>query len=178
MQSGSAIEGLLILLAISTVSRHTKEDQRDRVFPQALKEASRKGVELLALPGGYFRISSASKMQGKASVIASLAKKNKVAVAVGVDVSPKKTSGKGKSIKGGMSVAERIRRQALRSFVICWSSESGTKYWRQRSITGKDQAYAPDEACERIQEIRVTDRRVEILSCGEIFNQRIKDAIV
>lgn len=167
-----------MLLAIATVTRHAKGDERDRVFLQALREANRKGVELLVFPGGYFRTSSVRGVCDKASVIASQAKRYKIAVAVGVDADPKKSSTKGTGKKVGKSSEERIKRQTLSSFVVSWSSESGKRYWRQRSTTSKDQKLAPDKACARTQEIKVSDRRAEILSCGEIFNERIKDAIV
>jgi len=140
------------------------------------------GVELVTLPGGFFVARSSAERDALAKRISSEAARRGIAVAVGIDVKQEQQSVKGQGKKLTATDKKRhekvIREQTLPSFVVCWSRQSRSHCWRQRSTSSKDQVCVPAQACVRKQSILVNNRSVEVLACGEIFNERIRKAII
>jgi len=127
--------------------------ERIRLFSEVLNEARRLHVDLLCLPGGYLRAKTFSEKDKFSHVIHNEAKKYKIAIAMGIDV-PK-------------------------SFAICWSPNEDILYsWQQRSSTRIDQWNCPAVVCAETRTLPVLNGRVEVLICGEIFNERIRNNIL
>ena len=155
---------------------------RWRAFLSVLEEAKSREGDFITLPGGFFRVHSLGTKKTAANRIFSEAQKHGIAVAVGVDVVRKRQPEKGRggklTAKDGKLHEMTVRRQKISSFVVCWSRASRRKCWRQRSTTCKDQIWVPTRICLRSQEVSVNNLVVEVLSCGEIFNKRIRGAII
>ena len=140
------------------------------------------GVDLVTLPGGFFQVRSVADRDAMSKRISSEAVKLGIAVAVGIDIKHKQHSlkGQGKKLKtnDGKRHEKLIRKQKLPSFAVCWSRKSGSHCWPQRSTNHKDQDWVSDEVCNRSQLISVKNRFVAVLECGEVFNKRIREAII
>ncbi|MQY54394.1 MAG: hypothetical protein GH149_03760 [Methanosarcinales archaeon] len=99
------------------------------------------------------------------------AKKHNVAIAIGIDTEIKKNP--------SSDWLDRIKKNTLPWFAISWSpTENILHSWRQRSVTGRDQKYSSDDACAEERALPISDGRIEVLMCGEIFNERIRKNIV
>jgi hypothetical protein len=188
---------MVMKIAISTVTLDGYNDARNTpldpevisdvlnhrlaVYEQALKSAEAAAVDLLCLPGGYFfilpEVSSEIKepcadknLKALEIQIVQLAKKYQVGIAVGIDLSPKNLL--------------RDHTACVRAGMLSWCSFSWSPSenifhcWNQRSTTNADQRDCPDELCLRVQNVNINEQKIEILTCGELFNQRIRAAIV
>jgi hypothetical protein len=144
---------------------------------ETLDEAKHKGVQLLCLPGGYFTVKSEAQLKKAAKRIVAEARKAHIAVAVGVDCADKQST-KRKS-KRQPNRDNLIRKGKLPLFAVAWSPEqSKQETWRQRSVTSKDQWLAPAKSCSEPRTLRVAGKKIEILMCGELFNERIRDGVI
>jgi hypothetical protein len=168
-------------IAITTVSKEGFGDSaafesRFVRFKKALEQAKAEGVQLLCLPGGYFCVNSETKLGEAESLIVQEAKRAGVAVALGIDYSQEKEFRTKKKVSP--DTEHLVRTQALPSFVVTWTPEQDKQSWRQRSVNSTDQWCVSEEDCKRPQTLRVSGKEIEILSCGELFNERIRNSIV
>ena len=151
-------------------------ESRFAAFQEALEKAKGEGCELLCLPGGYFCVDSDAAFKEAKSRIVREAKRTGIAVAVGIDYSQAKQSKKKKTT--GPNTEYLVRKQALPSFSLTWSPQEDERSWRQRSVTSRDQWLVSDEACAQLQTVRVSGENTEILTCGELFNERIRNSVI
>lgn len=106
-------------------------------------------------------------------IIRNEAKKYKIAIAISIDTDTKITK------DPSQDRSYRIKQYTLPWFAICWSpNEDIIHFWRQCSITRRDQWYSSDDVCAKVRSILVLNRHVEVLVCGEIFNERIRNNII
>jgi hypothetical protein len=162
-------------IATNTVSKEgfgdpTAFESRFAAFKEALEKAKEQGVQLLCLPGGYFCVKSDAEHKRAESRIVQAAKPTGVAVAIGIDRSQGRKSKKKKSSKSNIQ---------YQSFALAWSPrQQKPETWPQRSSDTTDQWDVPDKDCKRSQTFPVAGKRIEVLACGELFNQRIKKSVV
>ena len=135
----------------------------------AIREVSNEGVDLLCLPGGYLSAKSMTHLNELSEELAQEAKRSNLALAVGIDVDKKNLM---------QDWTTQIRKGTLPWFAVCWNSVGGNFLWRQRSVRSIDQWEAPEQACSQERTLYVGKARIEILMCGEIFSQRIRESIV
>jgi hypothetical protein len=167
-------------IAITTVSKDgfgdsTAFESRFERFKEALEQVRGEGVQLLCLPGGYFCVKSEAELKEAKSRIVQEAKRAGIAVAVGIDCSQEKNSNKKQTTSP--DTEHLVRTQTLPSFVATWSPKH-EHIWRQRSVNSKDQWCVPEKVCKRPQTLHVSGKKIEILACGELFNERIRNSIV
>jgi hypothetical protein len=159
-------------MATTTVSRKGFGDSvafesRFAVYEEALQKGKAAGVQLPCLPGGYFCVESEAGVEKAKSRIVQAARTNGIAVAVGIDCP-----------QTNPNTDYLVQTRALTSFAVTWSPEQDDQVWRQRSVNSKDQFYVSDEDCGRRQTLRVAGKEIEVLSCGELFNKRIRNSII
>ena len=59
-----------------------------------------------------------------------------------------------------------------------WSpTEEMIHYWRQRSTNSDNQWLVDDKRCKEVRLLMIGDETLGVLICGEIFNERIRDAL-
>ena len=162
-------------LAVTTVGRRGPDEdegcnmERFRAAELALAKAADLGADLIVLPGGFFTAHSSRARDTIANSLISKAKEIGIAIIFGIDQDSKDLS---------KDWVPAIRNGALPFYVFAWSpSENAIHFWRQRSITSEDQRWAPDSSCKEARLLRIADREVGILICGEIFNQRIRNSL-
>lgn len=145
---------------------------RLRVLSEVLSDSQTFKVDLLCLPGGYLMARSISERDEFSQIIRNEAKQHWIAVAIGIDIDASIKHLKKESLN-------MIKKNTLPSFAICWSpNENILHSWRQRSITSEDQGYCSNDVCAEERILPVRDGRVEVLMCGEIFNERIRNNIL
>lgn len=168
-------------IATSTVSRNgfgnpAYFEANLQALRKLLAEAKGKGVQLVCLPGGYFSVNSEAQLNEAANRIVAEARKEKIAVAVGIDCVDGQNANK--KNKGGTDIDSLVRKEKLPSFAVAWTPQQGKiEKWRQRSTTSKNQSFAPAKSCARPQALRVAGKRIEILMCGDLFNKLIRKAV-
>jgi hypothetical protein len=150
-------------------------ESRFVAFQETLEKAKGEGCDLLCLPGGYFCVDSDLAFEEATTRIVREAKRRGIALAVGIDYSQAKQSNKKKTTG---TTEDLVRKQALPSFSLTWSPQQHERRWRQRSVTSRDQWLVSDEACAQSQTLRVSGENTEILTCGELFNERIRNSVV
>jgi hypothetical protein len=161
-------------IATSTVSCEGFGDSaafesRFAAFKEALEKAKGEGVQLLCLPGGYFCAKPGAEFKKAKNRIVQEAKRTGIAVAVGIDY----PQGKRKKFK-----KNKTPRSMRPSFAVTWNPQQRERSWRQRSMNSEDQWCVSEEDCRRPQTLTVSGRRIEILACGELFNERIRKSII
>lgn len=158
-------------LATSTVSwegyrEPTSNNERLKVLPHLLGRLSSIGVELLCLPAGYCCVQSRKSLNELSNRIAGIAAREDIALAVGIDLVKQQRK-------------QRRKQDQAEAFSVAWSPDEGrTEPWDQRSVDSEDQWDVSDLLCNRAQTLRVGVARIEILTCGEIFNSRIRGAVL
>jgi hypothetical protein len=163
-------------IATSTVSldgfgESSRADDRIRLLSEVLSESRELQVDLLCLPGGYLRAKSILERDKFSHAIHDEAQKHDIAIAIGIDVEITKDPAQDWSY--------RIEGNTLPWFAICWSPNEDTlHYWRQRSVTSRDQWDSSDSVCTEVRALPVLNGRVEVLICGEIFNERIRTNVL
>jgi hypothetical protein len=168
-------------IATSTVSYEGYGDSaafesQFAAFKEALEKAKREGVQLLCLPGGYFWVKSDAEFKNAQNRVVQEARRTGIAIAVGIDYSQTEKSKKEKT--RSPSSESLVRTKALPSFAVAWSPRQHKKSWRQRSVNSKDQRLVSEQDCKKPQVLRVSGRPIEILTCGELFNECIRDSII
>ena len=159
-------------IATTTVSREGFGDSaafesRFAAYLEALEKAKANGHQLLCLPGGYFCVGSEAEVEAAKSRIVQEAKRTGIAVAVGIDYPPTNPD-----------TDYLVQTRALTSFAVTWSPEQDEPSWRQRSTNSKNQKFPSGEICAQPQTLLVAGKEIEILSCGELFNERIRNSVI
>jgi hypothetical protein len=144
-------------------------------FKEALENAKGERVQVLCLPGGYFWVKSKAEFKRAQSRIVEEARRARIAVAVGMDYSQRKKS---KKKTRSPDTEYLVHTQTLPSFALAWSPRQYRQIWRQRSVNSQDQRLVHEENCRRPQTLRVSGRKIEILTCGELFNKCIRESII
>lgn len=148
-------------------------DKHLSLLTEVLNESRDLQVDMLCLPGGYLMANSISERDKFSHIIRNEAKKYKIAIAIGIDTDTK--------IKKDPSQdwSYRIKQYTLPWFAICCSPNNNVLHtWRQRSVTSNDQWNSSDVVCAEVRALPVLKRYVEVLMCGEIFNERIRNNII
>ena len=127
-------------------------------------------VDLLCLPAGYLTVDSTLEIERISKTIREEAKKHRIAVAVGIDAKNSGLFQKGK---------EPNAHSSLPYFAVCWTPNQDVLHiWQQRSASSTDQWNCSDPLCAQVRALPVLNRSVEVLLCGEIFNERIRNNVL
>jgi hypothetical protein len=130
------------------------------------------GVGLAVLPAGYLTVAEEEDVPSAAATIADLVEQTGVAVVGGVDVV---------DAGAGSEIDDLIRGGRLPFFGFAarpTRAEPEVPIWRQSSVSGWDAEFAPDGRLpdgDRV--VRVGDRCVAVLLCGELFSDRARDRV-
>lgn len=155
-------------IAITTVSNKGTFESRFAAFKKALEQAKGQGVDLLCLPGGYFCVKSDAELKRAENRIVQQAKRTGIAIAVGIDRSPSRKPAKKKTRSN----------TNYHSFASAWRPRQRyIKSWPQRSVNSEDQWDVSEEDCKRPQTLPVSGKEIEILACGELFNECIRNCV-
>lgn len=149
-------------------------NNRLNLYELLVDQAIKKKVDLICFPGGYLRASDENHKKKLAEYLLKKAKKNNIAIAVGIDIGDKLISKKTKTNK-----------KKGKAFAICWSpKEDKLHCWLLRSSTSKDYKEELKKNPEKIHEykekhiLKIRNGSVEILVCGEIFNHHTRKSII
>lgn len=161
-------------IVTTTVGRKGPDDrthnqERFAVATRALEKATNLDGDLLALPAGFFTASHTQERESIAQSLIGTAKQVGIAVVFGVDqVMNNLDTDLSWQIQGG----------GLPSYGYAWSpSENLTHCWAQRSTNSTNQRLVPNEKCQERRLLKIGDESIALLLCGEIFNQRIRQAL-
>lgn len=145
------------------------------LYRRILDRCSAHRIDLVCLPGGYLQARADTQRDELASILVAEAKRQNIAVAVGID-----TSGKRQPPWHLDYESDLVRRYSLPWFAICWTPKQPDVIhcWRERSSTSNNASLAPAHAISEERSLRVQGGQVEILICGEIFNPGIRSNII
>ncbi len=139
---------------------------RLKAFSDALAQLYERQVRLFVLPAGYLYASSWPVLEAQAERLQREASPSGIAYAVGIDLWPD----------------ARPQRFAvgngLTAFTAAWSSTTGPVLWQQRSTSATNQWTATALECEEPRTLDVDGEPIELLTCGEIFNERIRTSVI
>lgn len=145
-------------------------DRRLRLLSDVLSRLQELQVDILCLPGGYLTANSISQRDELAQAIYNEIKKYKIAIAIGIDIETKDLS---------QDWSNKVRENTLPWFAICWSPVDDILHcWRQRSTTSRDQWKSSYRVCAEKRTLPILNSHVEVLMCGEMFNERIRNNIL
>ena len=135
----------------------TQNGNRINACNQAVDIAKSKDADIVILPCGFLnRENPKSSRQEIADALIDGAKKRNIAIIFGVD--------------------DKIDGQA---YGYAWTPvENMTHCWKQRSSNRRDQWDISQQLCDEVHLLRLDCGAVGMLLCGELFNERIKDALV
>jgi len=145
------------------------------LYRRILDRSSLYRVDLVCLPGGYLQVKDDTQKDELAAILVAEAKKRNIAVAVGIDLSAKRQPPWDHNYENIL-----IRHYSLPLFAICWTpkQDNVSNCWRERSTRHDNASLVPAHALSEERRLPVQDGWVEILMCGEIFNQSIRSNIV
>lgn len=150
--------------------------QRLEAAKQALLEVQQMKADILVLPAGFFTSHDSQSRQRIANSLISDAKKLGIAIVFGVDEEaeePSKVKANRKKSKGGKGWFPSP------IYGYAWSPTENMYYcWRQRSTNSSEQWLVSDKMCKEVRILKIADEALVVLMCGEIFNQRIRNAII
>jgi len=161
-------------IVATTVGRHgpggeRQNQERLEAVNRALEKATKLGADVVALPAGFFSAGNTRAREDIAALLIGTAKKLGIAVVFGIDQEVKSLNA---------DYSWYIRRGGLPSYVYAWSpSGKVTHCWAQRSTNRNNQWEASDKVCQEVRLLMIRDESVAVLICGEIFNQRIREAL-
>jgi len=162
-------------LAVTTVGRRGPDEdegcnmERFRAAELALAKVADLGADLIVLPGGFFTAHSSRARDTIANSLISKAKEIGIAIIFGIDQEVKSLS---------TDYHREIQSGGLPFYGYAWSpSENVIHCWAQRSTNNQNQWWAPEKACREMRLLGIGDEIVAVLMCGEIFNQRIRQAL-
>lgn len=161
-------------IAIATVSRQGYSHvggNRDRLdlLARAVEALDGQGVDLLCIPAGFFMAESMKNLQEIAGAISELVG-GSLNLVLGFDLIEKDHS---------LGWLMEIEGYSLPWFVMGFHSDGTcTPPWRQRSMTSENQAKAHDVICKEKRSMALGDKQIEVLACGEIFNERIRSSVL
>lgn len=148
---------------------HANQQRLRAAENAAVKAANNLRADALLLPSGFFTARASDIRADIANSLLGIAKRLGIAIVFGVDQEVKDLSTQWEYYIGG---------NGLPFYGYAWSpSEDVIHCWRQRSTSSHDQWGVPDERCRQPRLVRIGDETLAILMCGEIFNQRIRDAL-
>lgn len=146
-----------------------QNEERLTAAKRASEEATNLDGDLIVLPAGFFTAGSTQAREAMAQSLVSTAKQLGIAVIFGVDQEVKSLS---------RDYNPEIQRGGLPFYGYAWSpSENVIHCWAQRSTNSQNQWSAPERVCTEMRLLRIGDEIVAVLMCGEIFNQRIRQAL-
>ena len=145
-------------------------EKRLEIFLKVLEQLKTHDIQLVCFPGGYLFAKSRGNLDNLANAIFDYSTEHGISVAVGIDQFEKNPDD---------NWDEAIRNEGLPFFAVC-SEPTFVKprIWNQRSITSRNQNIASDIVCSKPRTLISEGKKIEILICGEIFNQRIRKSIV
>ena len=154
-----------------------QNQQRLEAARHALRAAKELGSDVLVLPGGYFVTYDHRSGDDMAKSLINEAKKLGLAVLFGAD------EHNTKPVQLGAKIKAKLQKQTAEwwpdpMYGYAWSpTENKIHCCRQRSISSKDQWSVPTNVCEQVRTFMIGAESLGVLICGEIFNQRIRDAL-
>lgn len=147
-----------------------QNEERLEAAERALRTSNKLGADLIVLPAGYFTAPNALSRNAIARSLLSMAKEVGIAIIFGVDQEIKSLS---------RDYGLEIQKGGLPFYGYAWSpSENMLHCWSQRSTNSRNQWWAPEGVCKEVRLLSVRNETVALLMCGEIFNHRIRDALV
>lgn len=161
-------------LVATTVGRKRPDDAswndtRFKSGKQALIRASNLGADILVLPGGFFTARSSDSREAIARRFIAEAEQIGITVVFGVDEISKNVKTDHEYLRRG---------QLLPYYGYAWSPTDGIIHcWQQRSSTRGNQWFTHISYCQELRQLKIGDEVIEILMCGEIFNERIRNSL-
>src|SRR5438270_12526954 len=153
-------EGLRVCVTAVTLPGQGEKQytaQRIEAAVGAIAESAQFATELMVLPAGYLRAAAEKEVHKVGQPIIDAARRASLAVIFGVDTEPMRYPDD-----------ERVERGKLPCFLVGWSPQDRqVQVWRQRSMSSRDWKLAPLPERDHIRELRVADREVAPLACGE-----------
>jgi len=162
----------IVMTTVGTKGPGEKRQNEERLgaAERALRTSNKLGADLIVLPAGYFTASNASTRNAIAQSLVGMAKEVGIAIIFGVDQEIKSLS---------RDYGPEIQKGGLPFYGYAWSPSENILYcWSQRSTNSRNQWWAPEGVCREVRLLSVRNERVAMLMCGEIFNYRIRDALV
>ena len=146
----------------------TGNDHRLDLLEQSLKEQEKKNVKFATYPGGFLSCKSEKQVRILAKKIQELSTKYGIYIALGIDAKNKSTKEDDKL----------IQKYSLPWFAAVASPKSEVKVWRQRSSDSKNYKFVSPEVASERRTIKIKNKTIEILICGEIFSPTIKSSLI
>lgn len=145
--------------------------KRLSVAKRALQAAIKRGAQVLVLPGGFLTAHSYDTRKAIADSLKTEAEQLGIGIVFGVDQQLKNPNTDEKILSKG---------QLLPYYGYAWSpSEDVLHCWQQRSSTRANQwaRVLRDAICGEERILRIGNETLAVLMCGEIFNERIRNAV-
>jgi len=131
-------------------------------------ELKKQGIGLACFPGGYLSVKSRKHLYRLANIVDGMSKDRGISIGVGIDRLDKDI--------------DEYCEKAIRDeecFAVCSDTKSDNPHiWNQRSTTSKNQHFVSNDSCSKPRTLTTLTKKIEILICGEIFNERIRKSIV
>lgn len=167
----------MVAILICTVSEESWNDKlRLSLLKKLLEEAKRRKVDLVVLPGGYFRTRHKPENHPILPDIIDVIQTNEIAVCFGIDAAEKVINKK--KLREHES---KVKEGMLPWFGYVYTPSDGCLGpWQQRSAINSDAEITPIKISKekRIFYIGEEKRRVALLMCGEVFNSKIRNHII
>lgn len=156
-------------------------DERLVALDRTLEVAASRGEEAVFFPGGYLFAESRDDFYTLVDKVNLLAcRSNRTAsLSLGIDCEPKDHKLRDANEEAWLNA--RIAHGTLPWYQVHIEPTTGrVRWWRQRSVTSKNAALASASGCARKRTIIVGSGGAEIETalCGEIFNPRIRRAVL
>lgn len=157
-------------IAVTTVGSkeppkdETQNGNRISAANQAMDIAKSKDADILALPAGFLFHDIPESRQEIAEALIDGARKRNIAVIFGVD---------------DENEAHGYAWSPLDNATYSWDQRSSTRYWNEKPVTLNDRQW--EEKIKSYDDARILTVEsgiVGILLCGELFNERIKNATI
>lgn len=169
-------------VSLEGLNKPSGNNRRLSLLAEVLEYVKRRRISLVCLPSGYLTASSNANRDSLIEKVVEVAKSHGVAIAVGIDVDQRrrsKRSIKKQSRKGSQYSLEKVRRGSLPWFAACWSPKENIVHcWRERSSNSNDQREISDAVCAEARTLPLGKYGVEVLMCGEVFNERIRNSVL
>lgn len=141
--------------------------RRTKTLKEAVEAAANLGSKFVCFPAGFLCVKSHTDLHRKTTALRKIARETGVTLVLGIDVDP----GTHKKLAQGKRVSAR------QSFAVaCTPYAKGPFIWRQRSSTRANQKMAAN--CERKQIVKAKGFQLGVITCGELFNERIRRALI
>jgi hypothetical protein len=141
---------------------------------QTVEWASRHGVSCIILPAGYLRAKGDSDIRVVSRPLVTAAQDFGIAIVIGVDTCTDNDSSK---VVQSEHARSKRKKNSLPYHAVVWAPNDQTHVWRQRSTTSKDWNVDKSLVTQK-REIKLGQRALSLLMCGESFNPILRDRIV